>query len=622
MRLDDKERELLDSDLRIKCELDNDNLVNMTSYHDMHPDDLQDYEYSGEFDNDIGYAEMLVANDAYPVYESKEMERLHSAMRVAGEDYDGIELADITKKMARKSATDADGEYLPIRHDEHGITMQEFKDIIFNDKSVLEAVGKNGEDTPDNYFNKILKNVGSVNILKNDFDAFDEVDSAKAVTVMLNERNNIASEIEKQLSKTYQTYRNSINAIADETNSSYKPEFLDRLPATPRYLDVVIGDDNKEMLRYMDSVMPALKGVSAKSLIPDIKEEDVLRFTEMANGNQSKGTALALADSNERLKFQASTHRPAPERGMKHLLPDTNPFDVEAMINNNTLASKFTKTTANISMYTFSDGSGQHVNRLSNLFDSDEKTQRWEGIKPAGSMNLITGIDGQSNPSYSEPKADSFAVMSLNKQLSDAKKILVGASPDMRDTAGFAYMTESNGKPAYDAILYVPPQNFDGVASAITRNNKDVTIDVLGDLIPHKAAALKTEVDGQDFEEAPATGLDFAKHVEMNAIKENLNMKVLLPVGGMQTWDELRQAVTTMSENQGLGHEQAKSYFNQTVNNSMVDSNIRTNALKSALDNQDVKPKAIAQEVLAPDEPVVANDHTIEQPRQSNRSRF
>lgn len=621
MRLDDKERELLDSDFRIKCEIDSDVLVNMTSYHDMHPDDLQDYEYSGEYDRDMRYAEMMVFADAYPSYETKEMERLHSALRVAGEDYEGIDLIGITKKMAHKSATDADGEYLPIRHDEHGITMMEFKEIVFKDDSVLEAVARNGEDTPDNYFNKVLKNVGSVNILKNDFDAFDEIDSAKALTVMLNERTSIVSAIENRLSKTYEVYRNGINAISDESSSTYQPELLDRLPATPKYLNVVIGDDNKEMMRYMDSVMPTLKGVSTKALIPDTNAEDVQRFTEMAGGDPSKGAALALADNNEKLKFQASTERPAPERGMKRILPDINPFDVEAMIADNTLASKFTKTTANISMYTFSEGSGQHVNRLTNVFESDEKTQKWEGIKPAGSMSLITGIDGQSNPSYSEPKANSFAVMSLNKSLAAAKKVLIGASPDMRDTAGFAYMTEDNGKPAYDAILYVPPQNFDGVTKAITLNNKNVAIDVLGDLIPHKVSATKTELDGEDFEEAPATGLDFAKHVEMSAIKDNTNIKVLLPVGGLQTWDELRQAVTSMSENQGLGHEQAKSYFNQTVNSSMVDSNIRTNTLKSTLENQDVQPKAIAQEVAVP-EPVVANNHLVEQPRNSNRSRF
>ena len=622
MQLDSKETELLTSDVRVKCDLDNNVITNMTHYHDMHPDDLRDYEYSGQFDNDYRAAERHALHDSFPPFEDKGMERLHSALRVASADYKGIDIVGIVKKMARQSSLGADGEDLPIRHAEQGITMGDFKQIIADDATVKEAALLKGEPNTDKYFTEVLKNVGSVNILKNNFDAFDDLDTKKAISIMTRERSDITSVIEDRLSETYTTYKRVIDSVTDKSGVQYDADLADRVPKSPKYLDIIIADDNdKLMLPYMNSVMPALKGVSIKSIIGEIKEKDMAQFMEMADGNALKASVLAISADNEKLKFQASSMRPSPEAGMKHLLPTLHDFDVKEMLSNNALASKFTKTTANISMYTYEDTIKDYVAKPLASFSPDEPQNTWNGIKPAGSMSLITGIDGQSNPSYSEPRANSFAVMNINKPLHEAQKILVGASPDMRDTAGFAYMTENNGKPAYDAILYVPPQNFDGVIQSISQHNKNLAVDVLGDLIPHKVTTPTADEEGIVFEEAPVTGLDFAKHVEMNAIKNNITAKVLLPVGGMQTWDELRQKVTEMSVTQGLGHEQAKSYFNQTVNSSMVDSNIRTTTLKHTLDNQEVKPIAITQEILEP-EPVIANNHTIEQPRNSNRSRF
>jgi hypothetical protein len=103
--------------------------------------------------------------------------------------------------------------------------------------------------------------------------------------------------------------------------------------------------------------------------------------------------------------------------------------------------------------------------------------------------------------------------------------------------------------------------------------------------------------------------MGLSKHIEQKSVKDKTNIKVLLPVAGKQTWNDVRLATNELSESEGLGYEQSKDYFNQLLNKSIVDSNIRTSFLESRLNDTKAEPTPVvkAENKVVDDNELVAS---------------
>lgn len=539
----------------------------------------------------------LTQKDRHAPLGSKEAESLVTALELASDNYTNVDFPKLHEDIINLAKPTAKGK---------GFSMADVKSMLSQSEAIQTSRHKTSDmPAQEGLYGDMLNELSSVTVLRKDIDNASLPDIVALSKIADRDIKTSRNMVEIRKNDFYQDFKRFSSQVLSDPNLK---DIAEKLPQPAKYLREFATPDGKAgvMDRY-ESILPAKAGATESSFgfkrihTDNLLKDSMERFDDT---NETSRIARFVVDNMlnnaEALKRAASPNREVDAKSYNkrpYVLFDEGQDKLISRIREGfDIGKEFTKTTAHIQMFSIQnpDAPLKHSDYAAHaappFFHGSSDKSLADSIVTNGSIILRTGIDGKSNPTYSDNPTgsdNSFAIMSINKSLEQADKVAICVSKNPLDALAFTTgMGGEQDDNRYGAVLYATPDSVQNVIDDLYRLNENRAIDLIGDLRPEQKQDAASKKDDADFSEQPASGRDFAKDIELNAAQADRNIVVLLPVVGnhaFESWTDLRQAIESTASERGLGQEAAKKAFASAVNNSAAESIDRRQKLQEII---------------------------------------
>lgn len=536
----------------------------------------------------------LTQKDRHAPLGSKEAESLVTALEIASESYTDVNFPKLHEDIIGLAKPTPKGK---------GFSMSDVKAMLSQSEAIQTSRHKiSGKPAQESLYDDMLKNITSVTALRKDVDNAT-LPEIVAISLMADKDMHTSRQlIEIQKNNFYQDFKKFSSRVLSDPSLA---DIADKLPQPAKYLrEFATPDGRAGLMDKYESILPAKAKATegsfgVKNVNTDTVFEDAAkRFTDSNDTSRvTKFIVENMVNNAEALKRAASPNREADAKSYHKrpyvLFDDGQDKLISKIREGFDIGKEFTRTTAHIQMFSLAKqdshlGGNTYINNATApFFHGSSDKSLTDKLTPDGSIILRTGIDGKSNPTYSDNPTGSdnaFAVMSINKSLGQANKMAICVSKNPLDALAFTTGVEGGSDNRYDAVLYTTPDSVQNVIDDLYELNQSRAIDLIGDLRPEQEQS--NDKDDMEFTEQPASGREFAKNIELEAAKSDRNIVVLLPTVGahaFESWTDLRQAVESTANERGLDQDAAKSAFLAAVNNSAAESVNRRQKLQEII---------------------------------------